>query len=350
MDAVKKVGLFVISIIAALICVELALRTFTVKKALSLEWLLLEDTKEKWRLDPDVIFITNRVYKILPTSDPGLNKTIVTLGDSFTVGNPVEEKSSYPSVLQQLFTGKSYTYQVINLGVGGYDTDQEFRLFQKYIENGHRPDVVVWSFYYNDIYENCTRPLFDVKNSTLVSLNAKMNWVYIRQLLYDSIPLSKKVKTQSYVLNRIFYFFEQLKGTYVPHQYQSHEINWSQLKISLELDGMEKMAQQYGFDFYPILITPQAAYIQEAERSEIAQWTMSGHNALQSALTNKTDVFTFSFSSKNASESAVLGANTDTIKDYFADKTRDSSPLGARHFNENGYAKLAEGVFNLIKK
>jgi lysophospholipase L1-like esterase len=55
--------------------------------------------------------------------DPKARHTIGAFGDSFTYGDGVEEADTYPSRLQEAVGG---TAQVINAGISGYATAQEF--------------------------------------------------------------------------------------------------------------------------------------------------------------------------------------------------------------------------------
>ncbi len=72
---------------------------------------------------------------------------IITLGDSFTFGQFLNEQDTYPRQLEKLLNGLPCTqakkFEVINLGVGGYDIEysvERYRLRgQKY-----NPDLVVW--------------------------------------------------------------------------------------------------------------------------------------------------------------------------------------------------------------
>lgn len=71
---------------------------------------------------------------------------IATLGDSFTFGVNVNTAENYPSKLQLLLDTQckdSINYEVINLGVGGYDFQYAVSRLQK---RGMKydPDIVVW--------------------------------------------------------------------------------------------------------------------------------------------------------------------------------------------------------------
>ena len=85
-------------------------------------------------------------FNVEPT--PGVRRLIV-LGDSLTFGWGVEEPDTYSRVLERMLNGSGRRYEVINAGVGNYNTSQEVAWFA---ERGlaYKPDEVVLGFYIND--------------------------------------------------------------------------------------------------------------------------------------------------------------------------------------------------------
>lgn len=80
-----------------------------------------------------------------PVEKPSNMYRIVVLGDSWTFGSGVELKDTYGKQLEHLLNSSSLTnmqYQVINAGVGGYNTVNEVRFFEKKLM-GLRPDLVI---------------------------------------------------------------------------------------------------------------------------------------------------------------------------------------------------------------
>jgi len=81
-------------------------------------------------------------------------KRVVVVGDSQAWGYGVGDDETIPAQLsRRLNEGGAARYQVLNLGVGGYGTDQAFL---KYLVQGRRyaPDVVVLTVFKNDPVEN----------------------------------------------------------------------------------------------------------------------------------------------------------------------------------------------------
>ena len=76
-------------------------------------------------------------------------RRVLVLGDSMTFGWGAREEDSYPKVLERLLNGSGGPLEVVNAGVGNYNTAQEVAYFR---ERGIRlnPDEVILGFYIND--------------------------------------------------------------------------------------------------------------------------------------------------------------------------------------------------------
>jgi len=77
---------------------------------------------------------------------------VVGLGDSFTFGTGVRRQDTYLSVLErQLREGDSNgSYEVLNLGVMGYNTPDELQML-RHRGLAYQPDLVVLGFFLNDV-------------------------------------------------------------------------------------------------------------------------------------------------------------------------------------------------------
>lgn len=95
----------------------------------------------------------NRGPEVAFAKPPGLRRVVV-MGDSQAWGYGVGDDETIPAQLSRLMNESGGPpYQVLNLGVGGYGTDQAFL---KYLVQGARyaPDVVVLTVFKNDPVEN----------------------------------------------------------------------------------------------------------------------------------------------------------------------------------------------------
>jgi hypothetical protein len=91
---------------------------------------------------------------------------ILVLGDSLTAGIGVAEEDRYTEVLEKKLRAKysNVRLEVINLGVHGYETLQEYKTLQRMLPV-IRPDLTIVGFYENDPnlhYEYVTQPTLPV--------------------------------------------------------------------------------------------------------------------------------------------------------------------------------------------
>lgn len=105
-------------------------------------WVLTPNLSKQTRVDPHGQFVisTNaagyRLTAPLEQSQPEENPVIVLLGDSFVQGVGVNDEETFGWIL-----ANETSRSVINLGVLGFGTDQEFVSLNSYIKNN--PDVEV---------------------------------------------------------------------------------------------------------------------------------------------------------------------------------------------------------------
>lgn len=112
---------------------------------------------------------------------------ILILGDSFTFGTGVNMEETYPKVLESMLNrhivNEDKKYEIINAGVPGYGTEQEY-LYLEDLGKHYRPDLVIIGLTNNDINDVMT-----------------------------GIPSgNSKVKAW---LKKHFYFFSYLRGLYL---------------------------------------------------------------------------------------------------------------------------------------
>ncbi|MGB0579989.1 MAG: SGNH/GDSL hydrolase family protein [Limisphaerales bacterium] len=81
-----------------------------------------------------------------PYEKPAGVKRILVLGDSFAWGYGVGDEHIFTEVLEEKLAGGEQKWDVINAGVSGYGTDQEY-LFLKNEGLKYQPDVVLLAFY-----------------------------------------------------------------------------------------------------------------------------------------------------------------------------------------------------------
>ena len=79
-------------------------------------------------------------------------KRIVVIGDSVAFGQGVEENETFSAVLEKMLNrNSSMTYEVLNMAVPGYNTEQEVEmLYKKGLK--YSPDLVIVAYHLNDAY------------------------------------------------------------------------------------------------------------------------------------------------------------------------------------------------------
>jgi hypothetical protein len=102
---------------------------------------------------------------------PGTRR-IVVLGDSFTFGQNVEQDQAWPACLQQSLPG----WEVLNLAVHGYGTDQQCLMLQAE-GTKYQPDIVVLGFFVENAFRNVlafrdyAKPLYVLRDGDLELTN-----------------------------------------------------------------------------------------------------------------------------------------------------------------------------------
>lgn len=88
---------------------------------------------------------------VVPRPKPAGTFRIVCLGDSQTFGNGVGEGESWPAALGAALreAAPDASFDVMNCGVGGYETEQEVAYLEKRLL-AYEPDLVILGFFMND--------------------------------------------------------------------------------------------------------------------------------------------------------------------------------------------------------
>ncbi len=129
--------------------------------------------------DYEYHFDENGIRTRTPNYDVNFEKPrIVFVGDSVTFGEELNYNDTFPSQINHLLEDK---FEIINLGVQGYGTDQALLRLEKYIED-FSPEYVIYTFIVDDKNRNInydrrlhfkclefagTKPLFALSNGNI---------------------------------------------------------------------------------------------------------------------------------------------------------------------------------------
>jgi lysophospholipase L1-like esterase len=264
-------------------------------------------------------------------TDPA-RPTVIAIGDSFTAGNPVNERDSYPAILEHILASQGVAAQVINAGIGDSGPDQHLRFLRQYLLPRLHPSAVVWTFYCNDIDDNYSKPVYELSQGKLAPLDTRSSWLYIRQAVHLWAPLPRWVKKHSFTYRILMKAIESLGPFSLPHDYAANPMAWAVEKLRLEIHAVKELAAERNFVLYFVLIAPESAYLAQTEPERWSRdWTAQPHQTLLAMLEGKENFIHAWFPA------------IDPAK-IFADSNRDANQYGNRHYNEAGYALLAETI------
>jgi hypothetical protein len=252
-----------VSTIGTIVASDLILRSVGYLPEVDYAWMLGANVTSRVPDDKIILtrpqFLNEQYYAIDPKRE-----TVVTLGDSFVSGHPVARKDNYPAVLGRLLGARGRPVNLINMGIGDSGPDQHLRLFKEYVLPRLTPDMVVWSFYANDILDNLRLPVYKIENDSLVPLDAAKHWLHVRHKIYRSIPLPWTVKESSPVL-RLLLRAQEVWGTRRVQLLDPNARALSGERIRLAIEEIERLARIHGFQVVYVLIAPQALYLREQD-------------------------------------------------------------------------------------
>lgn len=136
----------------------------------------IKTNSEGWR---------DREYSLIPPAD---KRRVMVLGDSLTLGWGVNHEDAYPRILENLLTQSSQPTEVINTGVGNYNTIMEVKSYAKKGEK-YRPDAIVVGFYINDaevIQHRQSALTYQLQHTYLYSLLAD-RWLNLKVRLTPTL-------------------------------------------------------------------------------------------------------------------------------------------------------------------
>jgi hypothetical protein len=95
---------------------------------------------------------------------------IVSLGDSFTVGYEVDVTQTFSAVLERELRAAGKNVEVLNAGVSGFSNAEQCLYLERELFK-YQPDLVLATFFGNDLVDNTRTGLFRCDGATLVPWN-----------------------------------------------------------------------------------------------------------------------------------------------------------------------------------
>ena len=107
-----------------------------------------------------------RADREYPYQKPPGVKRIVSLGDSFTQGYEVAAEETFSAVLERELRAQGHDAEVLNAGVSGFSNAEAYLYLERELWK-YDPDVVLVSFYFNDLVDNVRTSLFTLVDGRL---------------------------------------------------------------------------------------------------------------------------------------------------------------------------------------
>jgi lysophospholipase L1-like esterase len=260
-SAAAKIGLALGAVLATLIFVELVL------SALFEPILKVWQVREIFQLDEELIYSlkpgqeriaeSEEFVEHVTTNRHGLRddeirtrdsfeKRIIVLGDSMIFGHGVNDDQTFPNQLEAIYRNEHRAVDVINAGVKGYGTDSAYKFFTARLQPlSLQPDLVIFSIYHNDLYDNIGQPLYTIENGSLAPLDPTRNWIYLLGTIEQ--------KTPDFIRNRILYgivlsrFVGRDIYSVLPDKNRQELYEWAAHKAFLEIADLRRRGRRQGF-------------------------------------------------------------------------------------------------------
>jgi len=322
------------SLLIAVLLFEVALRIVGYLPHLDTEWVLRSDRIP----DRDVLLIPAKFLQpSFYTTDPARG-TIIALGDSFTEGYPVDSQNTYPAILDRMLKDRGVGLQVINAGIGDSGPDQQLRFLQNHLLPRLKPAIVIWTFYSNDLEDNYKKATYGLVDGRLVPLDGRRHWLYIRQAVHLWAPVPSWVKSHSLTYQLFLKVIERVNPVVLPAAYAKNPTAWAAEKLRLEIQMIKKIAAEKNFLVYFVLIAPEPVYDPKLQNDPwLRPAVVEAYQRILAILKDENHFIHAWF------------PDTDSAR-IFVDGKRDPNVLGNRHYNESGYALLAETVARRLKR
>jgi lysophospholipase L1-like esterase len=313
-------------------------------------------------------------YRMDEEVNPIKQKVVMT-GDSLTYGFWVDDDKVVSAKLNEMLGDD---YQVINLGVGGYGTDQSLLRF---LRDGsiHGPKIVVHSFFANDFsnivskYQyNVYKPLFVVGQDGSVGLTGvpvpvspDMERSYPKQKEHPIKGFERLMKSWShlYVLYKTKIgeiktsirksFQEPVKIDYF-NDYKDGEM-WAIEKdytdimnYSFYLNGMllkkyNEVAKENNATFVLVLIADRVSVDREMQQATLARY----YNVDERFFDYEKP---YRLLEKLAKENGIIVVNLYPVFKEEFEKGNDMYLIGDHHLNDYGHELYARKVYEELKR
>ncbi|MEM7359965.1 MAG: hypothetical protein AAF431_12765 [Pseudomonadota bacterium] len=208
-NALRNLTLLLVSIPLCIVLAEVLTQT-VVSKILLKGRLFESDAVVGWKVLPNLnlqrrnadgnpwVVRTDQLgQRIMADPKPSTHRLLI-LGDSFAFGQGVDVEQRFDARLSGM------SYDIINSGVMGYGTDQQFLAAEPYLNELQNGDLILLLTYFNDFYDlsvtdqsGRAKPRYTIVNGGLVMHPPRTgfhNWLSDQSYLYAT--LSSRIAKQ----------------------------------------------------------------------------------------------------------------------------------------------------------
>lgn len=273
--------------------------------------------------------------------DDGSCERVLVLGDSFT-DSPWDGKGkSYAEhFTSNLSINNGACYELVRLAASGSGTDQQFAKFSDVVDQ-IKPDLVIWQFYYNDMYDNIYKPLFEYSENGFKRMRAWSNAYFWSGWLYQNIPLVRDSNLGAFLL-----YMGELKKDLKLDWYgietddSSVLIQFNERKMMYLINEMKNLGKKYNFQLFTTLSPLECEFIAPQNcRDPIDGISYTNEEYIQHQLERilqDNSNYISMYKNDNLSESDVLNA---------ADFWFEEKQVGMRHLGASGQEKVGKILF-----
>lgn len=347
----------IVSFALSLIGVEFVLRAQTkiisnLPKAINLDG---NTIFQCYQIDPTYIYrtvpgskdcepIDSEGFRSDPTGSLRADKTIVVIGDSYVYGTYAADDETFPYQLERILRSRGNNANVVNAGIPGYGTDQEYLYLTQYVLGRVHPDLVIWTIHENDWFDNDKACLIHVDDDALRVISARRNTMYITVRMNMLMP--------QFIKNLALY---KLILSVIPESKTigcSSNGNSSVGEISLKMARLfhsaEKIAEKEGLTIVYVFVEGQRAFIDNRDTSSDYVRTIT--EKIATLLEYKILPFIASPEIFAKAQSVDTSNSPQMLSlDSYLFSSRDPAVFGAKHFNDIGNTLFAESVADYLQ-
>lgn len=188
------------------------------------------------------------------------DQLIITIGDSFTYGHGLLHQETWQTKLEQALNRRGYPVKILNAGVPGSATDQQFVRLKRLVKH-YQPRLVLWMLNTNDIDETLDMCLFADVGGRYFQLPALFNVAYQNAMVMKYLPDSFVASDLGNALTTRVHLTRQqaTMGCAISTEDETVKKAWYGKRLAYFWRQLSEIEQQTGTQIL-VLIAPNQVY------------------------------------------------------------------------------------------